>query len=92
MFLETAQIKIHQLIPFSFFFKANTAFSVVRSCKDNLIVYNNIKYTYLFFRSLVGMDFRTTLYAHCWTGAEVRWTMDNAPSILQISVRQDKRY
>ena len=65
MFLETAQIKIHQLISFCFFFKANTAIFVVLSCKNYLIVYN-IKYTYLSaFRSLVGMDFPRTLYLHC---------------------------
>ena len=47
MFLDTAQIQIHQL---------NTAIFVVLSCKNNLIVYN-IKYTYLSaFRSLVGSE------------------------------------
>ena len=89
MFLETAQIKIHQLISFCFFFKANTAIFVVLSCKNYLIVYN-IKYTYLSaFRSLVGMDFPRTLYLHCWTGGNES-SLD-APSVFQISVWQDKR-
>ena len=46
VFLETAQVKIHQLIPFSFFRKQLRLFNFVLSHKNNLIVCD-IKYTYL---------------------------------------------
>ena len=55
---------------------------------NNLIAYN-IKYTYLLaLRTLVGMDFPRTPSVHCWTGGN--GSSLNAPSVLQISVWQDK--
>ena len=67
--------KIHQLISFSLFFKANTDIFVILSCKNNLIVYN-IKYTYLsaFFR-LSEWTFQglcTCIVER--EGMKVRWT------------------
>ena len=85
MFLETTQIEIHQLILFSLFAKQIQLFSF---SVNNLMAYN-IKYTYLsVFRTLVGMDFPSTPSVHCWTGGN--GSSLNAPSVLQISVWQDK--
>ena len=88
IFLEIAQIQIHQLIIFSFFPQANTAFLFPVVKQLNSLVYN-IKYTYLSAFCLpVWTDFPKTLYVQCWTGAN--GSSLTAPSVLQIQFLCDK--
>ena len=89
IFLEIAQIQIHQLIIFIVFFPKQIrrfSFPVVKQL--NSLVYN-IKYTYLLAFCLpVWTDFPKTLYVQCWTGAN--GSSLTAPSVLQIQFLCDK--
>ena len=89
IFLEIAQIKIHQLVKLSFFPTHIRLSSSPVVKQINSLVYN-IKYTYLLaFCSPVGKDFPRTLYpVQCWTGAN--GSSLNEPSVLQIQFLCDK--